>query len=144
MPLHTNRRGVLLVDDEESIRFALAQYLTAEGYAVDVARSRAEAESLFVQHRHPIVITDLQLTPGDPRGGLELIGSVRARAPRTTTILVTAYGCPDLPAEARQLGCDLVLSKPIPLGAITQALADLAGRRAHHASEPPARFVAVS
>jgi len=117
------RRSVLLVDDEESIRFALAQYLTASGYAVDVACSRPEAERLFEQRRHPIVITDLQLTRTDPRGGLELIRSVRADAPQTTTVLVTAYGGDECVAEATRLGCDVVLSKPFPLSMITQALA---------------------
>jgi len=117
------RRSVLLVDDEESIRFALAQYLTSSGYAVDVACSRPEAERLFEQRQYPIVITDLRLSCSDPQGGLELIRSVRAGAPQTTTVLVTAFGCPDVAAEATRLGCDVVLSKPFPLSMITQALA---------------------
>ncbi len=119
-----DQHSVLLVDDEASIRFAVGEFLSANGYTVDAAESRADAEALFAAHAHDIVITDLKLTGNDPRGGLELIRTVRARAPHATTILMTAYGCTDLAAEAAELGCDVVLSKPAPLGTIIQALSE--------------------
>lgn len=122
MDIERNSRGVLLVDDEESIRFAVAQYLTAKGYAVEVASTRAEAERLFAARRHPAVVTDLQLTYAEPRGGLELIHNVLADAPSTTTILVTAYACQAVRDEASRAGC-LVLDKPFPLSKLTHALA---------------------
>jgi DNA-binding NtrC family response regulator len=125
MEHRTHQHTVLLVDDEESIRFALAEYLIHKGYRVDIARTRREAERRLAEREYMAVITDLQLTRDDQRGGLELIRSIRAQAPRTATVLVTAYRTLGLDREAARLGCEVVLSKPFRLDVIARVLADI-------------------
>jgi DNA-binding NtrC family response regulator len=126
---HTEHRAyrhtVLVVDDEESIRFALADYLMQKGHRVDIARTRPEAERRLAERDYSAVITDLQLTRGDRQGGLELIRSIRAHTPRTATVLVTAHRTLGLDREAARLGCKVVLSKPFPLGVIARVLVDI-------------------
>ena len=126
---HTEHRAyqhtVLVVDDEESIRFALADYLIQKGHRVDIARTRPEAERRLAEHDYSAVITDLQLTRADQRGGLELIRSIHAHTPRTATVLVTAYRTLGLDGEAARLGCKVVLRKPFPLDVIARVLVDI-------------------
>lgn len=112
---HTAPHRILVVDDETSIRFAVREYLTAHGYAVDCARDRAEAMALLGQHPYGVVVVDLRLTAMDGDEGLDLIGYLRAQNPRTRTILLTAYGAPAIELEARRRGADVVLHKPQPL-----------------------------
>lgn len=107
---------LLLIDDEESILFAMWDFLTQIGYDVDQARNRREAENLLAAGEpYALVIADLRLDVSDPRGGLRLLRRAREISPRTRTILLTAFGSPDVEAELAAVGADRLLSKPLPL-----------------------------
>jgi len=47
---------LLVVDDEEPIRYALREYFVARGYAVDCAQEIEEAEALINTRTYDIVI----------------------------------------------------------------------------------------
>jgi DNA-binding response OmpR family regulator len=113
------QQRILIVDDEESIVFAMKRYFTAGGFQVDSARELEEAEALLVNARYGALIADLRLTGVHGAEGLDIIGYAHQHSPWTRTILLTAYGSPELEAEARSRGADVVLRKP-------QALPDLA------------------
>lgn len=114
---------ILVVDDEEAIRDATREYLTALGYHVDAAQEREEAEALLTAATYSLVIADMRLTGVHGREGLELVGYLRERCPWARVVVLTAYGSPDLEAEARRRGADAFLQKPVPLA----ELARLAG-----------------
>lgn len=118
-------RGVriLVVDDEEAIRDATREYLTALGYVVDAAQEREEAEAMLATGEYSLVIADMRLTGVHGREGLELVGYLRERCPWARIVVLTAYGSPDLEAEARRRGADAFIQKPVPLA----ELARLAG-----------------
>lgn len=111
---------ILIVDDEESIVFAMSRYFQARGFEVDHARELEEAEALVSNVRYAVVIADLRLTGVHGAEGLEIVGYVREHCPWTKTILLTAYGSPELEEEARRRGVDLVLRKPKPLPDLAQ------------------------
>jgi DNA-binding NtrC family response regulator len=116
---------LLIVDDEPAILFAMGDYLSRSGYAVDRARSREEAEVLLAAALYDLVIADLRLGASEPRGGLEVLRQVRARQPRARTILLTAYGSPEVEAELARLGAGRLLSKPQPLARIAEEVEEL-------------------
>lgn len=126
MTSETGRR-LLLVDDEESILFAMWDYLVQRGYEADRAGTRREAEDFLDAGSYAVVIADLRLDPSDPRGGLALLRRARAADPRTRTVLLTAYGSGDVEAELKALGADLLLSKPQPLKRIADEVDRLLG-----------------
>ena len=111
---------MLVVDDEEAILFAMEEYFGTHGYRVDCARELEEAEALLAHTRYGVVIADLRLTGINGSEGLELLSFVRACAPRTKILLLTAYGSPAVEAEARHRGVHAFLSKPKPLAEIAQ------------------------
>ncbi|HYU35275.1 MAG TPA: response regulator [Thermoanaerobaculia bacterium] len=114
-------RRLLVIDDEESILFAMWDFLTQRGYEVDQARSRREAEDLLETGApYALVIADLRLDVSDPRGGLRILRRVRQSSPKTRTILLTAFGSPDVEAELAAVGADRLLSKPQPLERIAR------------------------
>jgi DNA-binding response OmpR family regulator len=104
-------RRLLIADDEESILFAMKEYFEILGYEVDCAQRASDAQALVETRDYAAVIADLRLTPAEPTGGLELVGTVKRLQPRARTIILTAYGSPRIEDLARGLGVDAFLHK---------------------------------
>ncbi len=116
---------LLIVDDEEAIVFAMADYLGALGYEVDAARNAYEASVLLARAEYALVLADLRLDPEDTRGGLDLLRVARRRCRSTPLILLTAYGSTEVEAQLQELGPVLLLSKPQPLAKIGEQIRKL-------------------
>ena len=114
-----------MVDDEDSILFAMKDYLERDGFHVDGTRSMAEAKLLLCGQTYGAVVSDLNLDPRHPAQGLDLLAHVRSSQPEMRTILLTAYGSPDIEHRARALGVDAVLDKSEELRAISGVLCAL-------------------
>jgi two-component system response regulator PilR (NtrC family) len=121
----TSPHRLLLVDDEEAILFAMGDFLMRCGYEVDRASSRVEAERLLAGGSYSLAIVDLRLSVAEPRGGLDVLRRLRESSPRTRTILLTAYGSPEVEAELAALGADRLLSKPQRLARLAEEVAAL-------------------
>jgi DNA-binding NtrC family response regulator len=106
---------VLIVDDDDSIRFALRRIVTPGGWEPLVARSGAEALELL--DRADAVVTDLQMPGMD---GLELLDAVRRRDPTLPVILVTAEE--HYAARASRAGAYDYLTKPFDVDSLAMAL----------------------
>jgi two-component system OmpR family response regulator len=119
---------LLIVDDEEPILLAMQEYFQRFGYDVDCARELEEAEALLAKLPYVLVVADLRLTGIYGVEGLELVGYVRQRCPRTRIILLTAYGTPEIETEARRLGVDAFIYKPQPLPELAQIVLALLER----------------
>jgi CheY-like chemotaxis protein len=120
--------GILVVDDEEAIREAACEYLSALGYQVDSAETRAEAEVLLATCDYDLLIADLRLTSEHGREGLELIRYFRERCPAARSVLLTAYGSAEVEKEARRHGADVFLEKPVPLAELARIARQLLAR----------------
>jgi DNA-binding response OmpR family regulator len=104
---------ILILDDEPAILAAMGTYLLRQGYVVDCARDRREAERLLSMHAYTCVVVDLRIGDiGRTEDGLEIVNAVRARHAGTRIVVLTAYGTPDVEAEARRRGADAFLHKP--------------------------------
>ncbi len=108
-------KSILMVEDEEFIRFALEDYFSMRGYRVDSAAEWEEAEALLCSRRYDLVISDLRLTGFGGTEGLEIIGFVHQRWPDTRVIILTGFGSLEVEEEAKRRGVDAFLHKPMPL-----------------------------
>jgi DNA-binding response OmpR family regulator len=108
-------KRILILDDEESILFAVKRYFTRIGFAVDCARELEEAEALATHTAYNLVIADLSLSDSGSVEGLEIIRYVRRNCPTARVILLTAHGSPSVEKEAFRRGADAFLHKPKPL-----------------------------
>jgi DNA-binding NtrC family response regulator len=118
---------MLLVDDEESIAFAIKRYFEIQGLRVDWARELEEAEALLANGQYEVVICDLRLTGAHGAEGLDIISYVGEHCPSTRTVMLTAYGSGEVEAEARSRGVDLFYRKPRPLQDLAQGIFGLLG-----------------
>ena len=113
---------MLVVDDEQSITFAIKNYFARHGYCVDCAQELEEAEALMAHLSYDVVIADLRLTGIHGSEGLEIVRFVRERHPHTKVILLTAYSTPEVEAAAKRYGVHSFLQKPKPLAELAQVV----------------------
>jgi len=106
-----NRPLVLVVDDEESYRQALASGLSREGFAVELAADGHEALQLFHRLHPDLVLLDVMLPD---QSGVELCQRMRAMAP-VPIIMVTARDSEVDVVLGLELGASDYVAKPFRL-----------------------------
>ncbi|MBA3522885.1 MAG: response regulator [Gemmatimonadales bacterium] len=114
------RRFLLIVEDRPTISFALSDYFATRGWDVECAASVSEAEAILLRRKVTVLIADLSLSQPGSIDGLELTRQVRRHWPRTRTIILTAYGTPEVELTARRIGVDAFLHKPAPLAELAR------------------------
>jgi DNA-binding response OmpR family regulator len=118
---------LLVVDDEEPIRFAMHDFFSAQGYEVDCAAEKEAALALLARRRYSLMLADLRLAGTTGRQGLELVALARGRRPELRIVVLTAHGSAEAEAEARRLGADAFLHKPMSLPDLRQVVVGLVG-----------------
>lgn len=109
--MNTKRLSVLLVDDDEDLRAALAEFLQDEGYAVTYVGSCREAlESLAdASADFQMLLTDLKLPDGD---GLEVVKAAKAKRSDIVAAVMTGYASLETALRAIRLGAYDYVTKP--------------------------------
>ena len=105
---------VLIVEDELLIRWSIAETLTHAGHAVLEAENGATALRLLSDDNAPVdaVMLDFRLPDSND---LTLLARIRQLTPRSSVVLMTAYGTPEVIQGALDLGVDRVISKPFEM-----------------------------
>ena len=108
---------VLVVDDEPLVRWAIAQTLSDLDYEVGEAGDAASARRAILDGSQPpdLALLDLRLPDSDDLG---LAFFIRTHAPDTTIVLMTAFGTPEILAQAAGFGIP-VLNKPFDMSELT-------------------------
>src|ERR671918_542187 len=92
---------LLVVDDEPSARSTLALLLRKRGHRVAEADGLTATTKRLGEEVFDLVVTDLRMPEGD---GLDVLRAVKAHAPGTEVILLTAYAGWRSAKEAIRLG----------------------------------------
>jgi len=100
---------ILVVDDERAICIAIQRLFAGRGYEVDTAASGEEGMERLGRDGYHLVITDLNLKK---LSGMDLLRWVKAHAPDTALVMITAYGSEKVAVEAMKLGAADYLPKP--------------------------------
>lgn len=100
---------VLVVDDEAMMRTLVEKILTREGYRVLLAGDGVEALEMLRTERVDIILSDMKMPRMD---GFTLLKAVRAESPKTTFVIMTAFGDTYSVKDALLLGADEYLTKP--------------------------------
>ncbi|MBI2467162.1 MAG: response regulator [Candidatus Rokubacteria bacterium] len=109
-----DRAQLLVVDDDETVRTALADMLRGAGYAVTLAASGLEGIAKVRERPGPfdLVVTDLGM-PDVP--GWEVVEAVKQAEGGTPVVIMSGFDRARATRRAKELGVDLVISKPFDL-----------------------------
>lgn len=103
---------ILVVEDEEKIRTALADFLEFHGFAVTAASDGLEAEQAVAHARFDLILLDLML----PKiSGEQLCSAWRRQDVQTPIIMVTAKGQEKERIAGLDIGSDDYITKPFSL-----------------------------
>jgi CheY-like chemotaxis protein len=103
------RARVLVVDDEIEFRKVLVEYLEDRGFEVTEAQDGEEALSRLPDFHPHIVLMDVMMAG---MGGVEALRRIKAAAPQTCVIMVTAIEEIDSARGALALGASDYVTKP--------------------------------
>jgi RNA polymerase sigma factor (sigma-70 family) len=117
------KRRVLIVDDEEDIVTGLTMLFEQEPFESVGALDRSTAEEMMGTSFYPVVISDLCLVSVEE--GLALIDHIRQSSPGSRVLVLTAYATPEVQADLRARGVELIFQKPTPGAEILDAVLEL-------------------
>jgi DNA-binding NtrC family response regulator len=112
-------KHLLLVDDEQALREAVAERLVDHGFEVVQAASGEDALARLSEFAFDIVITDLRLPGIDGRQVLE---AAFDRYPDLIAIVITGYGTVKDAVDAIKRGASDFVTKPFQFDALLHVL----------------------
>src|SRR5580658_966588 len=124
---------VLVVDDEAAMRAALEASFHRQGWRVSTAGGTSEALERFRLSPCPLVVTDMRMPDGD---GLRVMQGVRALAPETAVIFLTAFAnVPEAVNAMREGACDYLV-KPVCFEQLKEAAVRVLSARLNRSPAP--------
>lgn len=104
---------ILLIEDEENLRFSMRQALARGGHEVEEADSVEGARTRLNEAEFDGVVTDVNLRGGGD--GTQLVEQLRVDGFEGVVMVVTAFGTVQSAVAAMKLGADDYLQKPLVL-----------------------------
>ncbi|MDY0053014.1 MAG: response regulator transcription factor [Aliarcobacter sp.] len=103
---------ILLLEDDELFASTVEDFLSDEGFDVDIASDGEECLELNFKKNYDLYIFDINV----PKiNGLDLLKQLRQSDDNTPTIFLTSYKDKDTLHDAFLKGCDDYLKKPVDL-----------------------------
>jgi CheY-like chemotaxis protein len=113
-------KRVLLVDDDEIARTAVAGVLEQSGFAVTCAKNVVEALKRISSEPYDALVTDLHM-PG-AGDGLTVVSAMRHANPSAVTMLLSAFPQMEAATQAILLQTDEIMVKPMGLAALADVI----------------------
>ena len=104
------RDKILIVDDEDLIRWSLRQKITNWGYQVAEAGDGKSALDLVDKDEPDLVLLDVRLPD---LNGLDVLRAIKEKHARIVVIMMTAYGVLEDAVTSLRLGAYDFVSKPL-------------------------------
>jgi PAS domain S-box-containing protein len=120
-PLH-----ILVVDDDPVVRRSVVAQLNTQAHTVETASNGREGLDRFEAGRFDLVVTDRAMPE---MGGDQLAATIQRSAPDTPVIMLTGFGDLMSARGEHPVGVDAVVSKPVTLAALTQAILKVIAHR---------------
>lgn len=106
--MQDNLKSILIVDDEEDLRDALAFDFKRQGFNVFLAENGKVAYQIIQKENVSVVLSDVRMAGGD---GIELLKNIKTTHPGIPVVLSTGFAEIGID-EAYELGASAVILKP--------------------------------
>jgi two-component system, NtrC family, response regulator HydG len=105
------KHRILVIDDEESIRYTFESFLLDEGYSVDTARDYNEAVGCLNDADFDLVFADVVLPGG--KTGIDVFRELRSRNLDCPVVMITGDPNVESASDAVRLGAFDYIPKPL-------------------------------
>ena len=102
---------ILIIDDNETLGSGVVLMVERMGHEGAAVTSGPEGLARLAEQSFDLVITDYRM---DDMDGQQVLEAVKARAPETDVMMMTAYGSIELAVEAMKRGAIDFITKPFP------------------------------
>ncbi|MFQ3611654.1 MAG: response regulator, partial [Fimbriimonadales bacterium] len=92
---------ILIVDDEEDLRYVLSRQLRRDGYQIDTACDGDDAVEKMRQNEYAVILTDMKMPRRD---GLGVVSAARELLPEAEIIVLTGHGSLENALQAFKAG----------------------------------------
>jgi two-component system, NtrC family, response regulator HydG len=106
---------ILIIDDEESIRFTFEDFFSDEGYEVATAGNYDEALTMIDESDFDLIFADINLTG---KTGIDILREIRIRKLDCPVVMITGAPDFDTASDALRLGAFDYVSKPVQLDSL--------------------------
>lgn len=121
----SEKKRVIVIDDEKNIRMTLEKALSGAGYEVDTAMNGENGIQKLKEKEYPVVLLDMRLPGID---GIEVLKRINSLDYKTKVIMITGYGNVETAVETMKLGAVDYLRKPFKPGEIKEIVEQVFGR----------------
>ncbi len=112
---------ILIVEDDNTIRVTVGNFLARQGFDVEVAEDGAQALAMLKERSFSLILLDLRLPD---MNGLDILASIRESDDRPLVVIMTAYPEVRTAVAALKAGAYDYINKPFDL----EDLRELIGR----------------
>jgi two-component system response regulator FlrC len=112
-------KTILIVDDDEAVRQAIAEVVQLYGWQVLEASNGIHGLRLFRNQLPDIVLADVVMAGFD---GFQLTAGIKSISPKAPVIMMTAFGASELRQKAQDMGVSAFLRKPFETEELLLAL----------------------
>lgn len=117
--MQTSEKIILVVEDEQDIRFLIRTVLEAEGYRVIEAMTGTDAVSIAAEIRPQLILMDISLPLLD---GLSATRQIKANENLRDVAIVAVSAYHTARRRAVQAGCADLIGKPIDIEELKRAV----------------------
>jgi DNA-binding NtrC family response regulator len=108
----SEKRKILVVDDEDALRTVLSAELNSEGYDVGTAADGTEALAELQKGKYDLVLLDIKMPN---MNGFEVLKVIKEKHGGTKVIMLTGFADLKNAIESKKLGAEDFVSKPYDL-----------------------------
>lgn len=120
------QKKILIIDDDMTALDIVDYLFEDHGYEV-VRRADGPSALEYIQEEHPdVVLIDLMMPK---MSGQECVRQLRSKGVSVPVVAFTAVDDPEIHDEAREAGCNLVLTKPCKPAVLVQHIESLLKKR---------------
>lgn len=113
------KEKILIIDDEEGIRFTFNKFLTANNYDVTTAKDFEEAMECISEKDFDVIFADIILRG---KTGIDILREIKNKKLNCPVIMITGYPNIETASEAIRLGAFDYIPKPIQKDALFHAI----------------------
>ena len=106
------QKKLLIVDDEDDLRYLMAEYFYEQNFNVSLAADGQEALEMYTNQSYDLIVTDVRMPK---MNGLQLLKAIKTNNPKFPVILMTGFELSKSDIANIRYPADAYITKPFQM-----------------------------